>query len=844
MNITHKKKLIEKYGINNPEVIAELEKRGLLVSLKKDDVNQLLGRTDIPCGGLKIVYPNSPEVFTIRMEQPFAPDTTQKERKYLKPAGQPNSLYIPYNLGNIEKLPEIWIVEGEMKALCGAVLGLPTVAIPGIWSWRGDDQSEASQISKLMGSGATSDIDDSNALIKDLRFDYNGKKIVLLFDSDIDQSHPGYLSYLRFAEELYARGAESVKILIAPEVDGFEKTGLDDLFVAASNNGISTEAVIADLKAKIADIPVFLPRGKGAEIRINQLLSKGDDLSKSDKVMATAIVAAKEGKTRGKEFAKKFGNQKSMIYDDAMYLLKKCQRYYTVKIKRDNLNNLPHIIKEACVLNAVEGLSNDLFKDVLFESVYETFSGSGEFYRSENNETFYNYKNQIISLDSKEFETLFTNKSTYPIRSSDKGRYIFDRMKARVLEEAQWVDLKMETFYDKKRNNLYLFQGNGQMLKITPHSKPEVVGVGTDDILFKADESMEPWKYVNYSEEDEQLFRKVLLGYNFSEKNRISRANIEILILAWIASNRFRELNPTHLIPVFRGEKGSGKTSLGNSIIRILKGSAEAVRAIDLKKKDQVLNVLTHETIAVFDNMDTQTHDIEDIIAISATGGIYQTRAYYSTNDTVKYRLIAWLIITSRTPAFLRDDIVDRLLPLDFERFEEVIPESQIIEMIAKKRNEFQSIIVDICQNIILHIEKEGVSTQIESLRMADFSSFLRTYLQATDPENGNALCDTIIQELQLAQQYWLIDNDPIIECVRSLIEDNTIETNRRYKGTEINTKIKLRAQENMIRLELRDTRALYDKMRERKQALKNLCGITFEESSPHGVVHMTFMKE
>lgn len=844
MNITHKKKLIEKYGINNPEVIAELEKRGLLVSLKKDDVNQLLGRTDIPCGGLKIVYPNSPEVFTIRMEQPFAPDTTQKERKYLKPAGQPNSLYIPYNLGNIEKLPEIWIVEGEMKALCGAVLGLPTVAIPGIWSWRGDDQSEASQISKLMGSGATSDIDDSNALIKDLRFDYNGKKIVLLFDSDIDQFHPGFLSYHRFAEELYARGAESVKILITPEVVGFEKTGLDDLFVAASNNGISAEAVTADLRAKINDKPVFLPRGKGAEVMSNRLLKKGDDLTRSDKVVLTAIEITKEGKKRAKEWVKRFGNQKTSIYDDAMFLFKKTYRYYSQKLKREDLDNLPEIIKEACVLNAVEGLSNDLFKDVLFEAVYETFSGSGEFYRSENNETFYNYKNQIISLDSKDFETLFTNKSTYPIRSSDKGRYIFDRMKARVLEEAQWVDLKMETFYDKKRNNLYLFQGNGQMLKITPHSKPEVVGVGTDDILFKADESMEPWKYVNYSEEDEQLFRKVLLGYNFSEKNRISRANIEILILAWIASNRFRELNPTHLIPVFRGEKGSGKTSLGNSIIRILKGSAEAVRAIDLKKKDQVLNVLTHETIAVFDNMDTQTHDIEDIIAISATGGIYQTRAYYSTNDTVKYRLIAWLIITSRTPAFLRDDIVDRLLPLDFERFEEVIPESQIIEMIAKKRNEFQSIIVDICQNIILHIEKEGVSTQIESLRMADFSSFLRTYLQATDPENGNALCDTIIQELQLAQQYWLIDNDPIIECVRSLIEDNTIETNRRYKGTEINTKIKLRAQENMIRLELRDTRALYDKMRERKQALKNLCGITFEESSPHGVVHMTFMKE
>lgn len=83
----------------------------------------------MPSGALKIVYPNSPEIYTIRSDMPFAPDTTKKPQRYFKPAGQPNRLYIPHMFDNIEQMPEILFVEGEMKALCGAILGLPTVAI-------------------------------------------------------------------------------------------------------------------------------------------------------------------------------------------------------------------------------------------------------------------------------------------------------------------------------------------------------------------------------------------------------------------------------------------------------------------------------------------------------------------------------------------------------------------------------------------------------------------------------------------------------------------------------------------------------------------------------------------
>lgn len=844
MNIAHKKKVAEKYGINDKS-IEKLEQNGWLKSLKREEVCQLLGRDNIPCGGLLIRNPAHPEAIRIRLDVPFAPSIEDKPLRYLSPIGQTNYAFIPAEHGvSLEHMSEIWVVEGEFKALCGASHGLPTIGISGIWSWRSDNNSDQAKISKLTGSDATADIDDANAIICDFKNDLTGKRFVLAFDSDINQYHVGWSSFDRFAEELYARGADEVKILITPAVKGFDKTGLDDYFVASFNNNITVEAAIENLQTKISQLPVYLPKGNGAELQINRILVKGEDMTKADRIRATALTLAKDGKARAKEFIKRFGNQKTAIFEEAIDLVKKTQRYYRRKIRRDSLDNLPQIVKEAFLQNSIEGVPGDLFKDNLFKEVFEVFSNSGIFYRSDNNEGYYHYQDEIISLDSHEFNTLFINKTTFPSTASDKGRYIMERIQAKVQAESQWVDLKTETFYDKKTNTLYLYMGRGKMLKITAATNPETVDVGTDGVLFLQDNSMEEWEYLPYTEDDEKQFKNTLLKFNFSSTSRISREHIEMLILCWITASRFRELNPTRPIPVAKGMKGSGKTTWARNVLRILKGKKGSVLAVDFKKKDQVLNILTHESLAVFDNVDSGTHGIEDILASNATGGTMQTRVLFSTNDTAQYEMITWLIITTRNPEFLRDDIVDRLIPLDFDKLENIIAENQIFEVTAQKRNQFQSIIADICRQIVVHIAENGLSTQNESLRMADFASFLRTYLRAFDPANGDQICDRIVAELKAVQQFWLIDNDAIIECIKGLIEDKGIQYEVLYKGTELITKIKSRAKENMIYLELKDTKEFYTKMRERKEALENICGIRFEEVTPHGVVHIKFLAE
>lgn len=95
ISTSHRKKIAEKYALVKESVIEALESLGWLNSLKREEVQQVLGRDDIPCGGLQIPYPNSPECFTVRLDESYALDTTQKPRRYHKPEGQKNRAYIP-----------------------------------------------------------------------------------------------------------------------------------------------------------------------------------------------------------------------------------------------------------------------------------------------------------------------------------------------------------------------------------------------------------------------------------------------------------------------------------------------------------------------------------------------------------------------------------------------------------------------------------------------------------------------------------------------------------------------------------------------------------------------------
>lgn len=843
MNLIHRQKLKEKYGINNEEVINRLAQKGLLVSLKREEVCRELNRDDIPCGGLKISYPNAPEMFTIRLDEAFASDTTQKLRRYYKPPGQINLTYIPEELvSNYSQQQTLLIVEGEMKALSLASKGLPAIAISGVFCWRCDNNSEQAMLSKKLGSNKTSDIDDNEALVNELKIDFMGKKVILIYDSDIDQKHPSWGAYIRFSEVLYSRGADQVKIFITPALEGMEKTGVDDIFAMGLKNNLSDQIILDNLNAQINDVPAYLPKKEGAQQIIDQVTLKGANATRNEKILATAIVLNRDGLTAATEYSQQYGNQKKPILDEAKKIKKTNDKWYQRKYKTDDLNLLPQIVKQKIWANTEEKLQADLFKDELFTMIFKVFKNSGNFYISDINEIFYHYQNEIINMNSSAFEALFTNKTTFAAKSSDKGKNALERMKAKVRDEGLQVVMHHGSYYSRKKKTLYIDIGQGKMLKIDSKAPPETVDVGTDEILFRSRPYFQPCTYVAYDDDDIAAFERLMFGANFSGTSRIQPSYAKIILMAYFLAGLFRELNPTRPILLPKGERGSGKTSLVSNWLRVLEGKEASVLSVDLRNKEQVSNILTNELWAVFDNVDASIDGIEDMLASNSTGSIDQKRVLYATNETIKFKRIAWTIITARTPKFLRDDICERTIPINLDQLAQKIPENRIINEIEEKRDKFFSIIVDAASDIVKYIVEHDVSDQMEELRMADFASFLRLYVKSTGLQNGDVLCDQICNELIQAQQFLLIDGDPVVEGLIGLLEKNLIEKDKQYKGTEILTKLRTEAKNNQIPFKVSDVKELYRILEERSQAIFSIFGIIIKIGNLNGSKSVTIL--
>ena len=146
-------------------------------------------------------------------------DRNGKPQKYLHPSGGDVRVYMPADVRPVAEDPkrELLITEGEKKALCGTQYGFPTVGLAGVEGWHKRQ---------------------STALLPDLdRFVWKGRKVFVVFDSDLANNANVQTSEELLAAELLKRGAV-VKVARLPDGPNGEKVGLDDYLVANGPGGL------------------------------------------------------------------------------------------------------------------------------------------------------------------------------------------------------------------------------------------------------------------------------------------------------------------------------------------------------------------------------------------------------------------------------------------------------------------------------------------------------------------------------------------------------------------------------------------------------------------------------
>ena len=213
----------------SPVVSAEREYRTIIAVEQAIDVGftepfqQRLPALVLPIRNVK----GEIAMYRIRPDSPRL-NSKNKPVKYESAKGTKICLDVPKrsfpHLGDIS-VP-LYFTEGERKADCLASLGLCVVGLCGVWGWRSEGKP----------------LDDFDAI------NFVGRRVAVLFDSDIRSNRTVYQAAHVFAAFLQARGAK-VTILEIPSAADGSKQGVDDYVYAGGRI-----EDLRDLHAK-SDIP-------------------------------------------------------------------------------------------------------------------------------------------------------------------------------------------------------------------------------------------------------------------------------------------------------------------------------------------------------------------------------------------------------------------------------------------------------------------------------------------------------------------------------------------------------------------------------------------------------------
>jgi hypothetical protein len=147
-----------------------------------------------------------------------------KVLKYETVAGDRMTLDVPPAVRGGPGNPAVplFVTEGARKVDAAVSIGLCCIAVLGVWSWRGTNDR----------GGRTALADWEMIALKDAQ--RIGRRVLLVFDSDVMQKPAVYLALRRLKTFLESRGAV-VRAIYLPCGDGGSKVGLDD-FIAAGHD--------------------------------------------------------------------------------------------------------------------------------------------------------------------------------------------------------------------------------------------------------------------------------------------------------------------------------------------------------------------------------------------------------------------------------------------------------------------------------------------------------------------------------------------------------------------------------------------------------------------------------
>lgn len=236
-----------------------------------------------------------------------------------------------------------------------------------------------------------------------------------------------------------------------------------------------------------------------------------------------------------------------------------------------------------------------------------------------------------------------------------------------------------ECFWARRGGAIYVSNGDGEMVKITPDGC-QVVPNGTDDVLFSVGRTLDSWMMSAVSDEVDP-FEVCRLFRDAAYVSPHGRMLVRLWLLGLMAGHKCKP--PL----VFAGGVGSGKTRSAVGLFELL-GMVPRVSSVAENGEENFWTSLDQGGLVCFDNADTKIKWLPDAMAAASTDGTHEKRRMYSDSDLIQQRAKAWAVVTSANATFASDaGLADRLIVVRLDRRVRDTAESALSVEIATARN-------------------------------------------------------------------------------------------------------------------------------------------------------------
>ena len=441
---------------------------------------------------------------------------------------------------------------------------------------------------------------------------------------------------------------------------------------------------------------------------------------------------------------------------------------------------IPIMRKRRKSWNAPNRIDKTERKRIIADALKRHIEQYGEFLEDQKTEElyYYNEKDTEVYKVDKNKPTKWQNflNQVYGLNTSAQSdRFAITQITEHGRRNAKEIKIRKNFHYNMEENKLYVFNREKKYFELDGENIQKHRN-GENGIYFQTGTVKGEIEYIPPEEREEvevhgeiqefkgkgNIFERIMINRtNFEYKTALDKEQQRKQLNIHLHTIPFYNIMETKPIITFVGEKGSGKSvtldMIGKFFIR------PDFKVTNPPSEKDFTVAVSNSLLLFLDNLDEPKDWMNDMIARISTGAEIRARKLYTDMEEVRRKPECFLGITSRTPEFNRDDVVDRMVLFHVKRFKgsKNLPNRLLYKSLQEQEqyNVLWSQYLDNLNKILREIQSNSnVLTDSTSHRLSDWAVFSKTICNALDIEGRKQL----LKDINLEKSTFSLKDDPI----------------------------------------------------------------------------------